>query len=65
VAARAGYHCVVVSRLRERQFDPAQATEVASAGAVQIRIHRNLDAQGHTLRSIRRSHRLAQTDPRR
>lgn len=44
-----GYHYVVVSRLRERQFDPAQATEVQSAGDVKIKIHRVLDAQGHAL----------------
>ena len=44
-----GYHYVVVSRLRERQFDPALATEVQSAGDVTIRIHRVLDAQGHAL----------------
>ena len=44
-----GYHYVVVSRLRERQFDPAQATEVQSAGGVGIKIHRVLDAQGHAL----------------
>ena len=44
-----GYHYVVVSRLRERQFDPAQATEVQSAGGVKIKIHRVLDQQGHAL----------------
>jgi len=44
-----GYHYVVVSRLRERQFDPAQATEVESAGGVKIKIQRVLDAQGHAL----------------
>jgi hypothetical protein len=44
-----GYHYVVVSRLRERQFDPALATEVRSAGQVTIKIHRVLDAQGHAL----------------
>jgi transposase len=44
-----GYHYVVVSRLRGREFDPAQATEVESAGGVQIKIHRKLDAQGHAL----------------
>ena len=42
-----GYHCVVMSRLRERQFDPAQATEIKSAGGVGIKIQRVLDAQGH------------------
>src|SRR2546428_130687 len=44
-----GYHYVVVSRLRERQFDPALATEVQSAGQVTIKIHRVLDEQGHAL----------------
>ena len=44
-----GYHYVVVSRLRARQFDPAQATEVQSAGGVKIKIHRVLDRQGHAL----------------
>ena len=44
-----GYHYVVVSRLRERQFDPALATEVQSAGQVTIKIQRVLDAQGHAL----------------
>ena len=44
-----GYHYVVVSRLRQRQFDPAQASEVQSAGGVKIKIHRKLDAQGHAL----------------
>jgi hypothetical protein len=44
-----GYHYVVVSRLRGREFDPAQATEMQSAGGVQIKIHRKLDAQGHAL----------------
>ncbi len=44
-----GYHYVVVSRLRQRQFDPAQATEVESAGGVKIKIHRKLDEQGHAL----------------
>ena len=44
-----GYHYVVVSRLRERQFDPALATEVRSAGHVAIKIHRVLDEQGHAL----------------
>jgi transposase len=44
-----GYHYVVVSRLRGREFDPAQASEVQSAGGVQIKIHRKLDAQGHAL----------------
>ena len=44
-----GYHYVVVSRLRERQFDPALATEVQSAGGETIRMQRVLDAQGHAL----------------
>ena len=35
-----GYHYVVVSKLRQRQFDPAQATEVQSAGDVTIRLQR-------------------------
>ena len=37
------YHYVVVSRLRERQFDPALATEVQTAGDVTIKIQRVLD----------------------
>jgi hypothetical protein len=44
-----GYHYVVVSKLRERQFDPALATEVQSAGDVTIQLQRVLDAQGHVL----------------
>ncbi|MCW5258442.1 IS1634 family transposase [Verminephrobacter aporrectodeae subsp. tuberculatae] len=44
-----GYHYVVVSKLRRRQFDPAQATEVQSAGGVTIKLQRVLDAQGHVL----------------
>lgn len=44
-----GYQYVVVSRLRERQFDPAQATEVQSAGQATIKIQRVMDAQGHAL----------------
>ena len=44
-----GYHYVVVSRLRERQFDPALATEVQSADHATIKIQRLLDAQGHAL----------------
>ena len=44
-----GYHYVVVSRLRERQFDPALATEVQSAGQVTIKIQRVLDEQGNAL----------------
>ena len=45
----AGHHYVVVSRLRERQFDPAQASEVQSGGGVKIKIQRVIDAQGHAL----------------
>ena len=44
-----GYHYVVVSKLRERQFDPALATEVESAGELTIKIQRVLDEQGHAL----------------
>jgi len=44
-----GYHYVVVSRLCERQFDPALATEVQSAGDVKIKIQRVLDERGHAL----------------
>lgn len=44
-----GYHYVVVSKLRKRQFDPALATEVQSAGEVTIKLQRVLDAQGHVL----------------
>jgi len=44
-----GYHYVVVSKLRERQFDPSLATEVQSAGDVTIKLQRVLDAQGHVL----------------
>jgi len=39
-----GYHYVVVSRKRERQFDPEMATEVQTAGDVTIKIHRVVDA---------------------
>ena len=44
-----GHHYVVVSKLRERQFDPALATAVQSAGQATIKIQRVLDAQGHAL----------------
>ena len=44
-----GYHYVVVSKLRQRRFDPALATEVQSAGQVTIKIQRVLDEQGHAL----------------
>jgi len=39
-----GYHYVEVSELRERQFDPALATSVQSAGEVTIKLQRVLDA---------------------
>ena len=38
-----GYHYVVVSRKRERQFDPEMASEVQTAGDVTIKIHRVVD----------------------
>ena len=44
-----GYDYLVVSRLRQRQFDPALATSVQSAGDVTIKIQRVMDAQGHAL----------------
>jgi len=44
-----GYEYVVVSRLRERQFDPALATEVQSAGQATIKIQRVQGEQGHAL----------------
>lgn len=46
-----GYHYVVVSRLRERQFDPTQASEVQSAGDVTIKLQRlpNPQDQGEVL----------------
>jgi transposase len=44
-----GYHYVVVSKLRERRFAPALATEVQSAGQATIKIQRVLDEQGHAL----------------
>ena len=44
-----GYHYVVVSRLRERQFDPSQASELCSAGGVTIKLQRVIDAEGHVL----------------
>jgi hypothetical protein len=44
-----GYHYVVVSKLRERQFDASQASEVQSAGEQTIQLQRVLDAQGHVL----------------
>ena len=44
-----GYHYVVVSKLRCRQFDPSLATEVQSAGEVTIKLQRVQDAQGQVL----------------
>lgn len=44
-----GYHYVVVSKLRERQFDPTLATEVQSVGDVTIKLQRVIDAQGHVM----------------
>ena len=44
-----GYHYVVVSKLRERRFDPALATSTQSAGELTIKIQRVLDEQGHAL----------------
>jgi transposase len=44
-----GYHYVVVSKLRERRFDPALATSTQSAGQATIKIQRVLDEQGHAL----------------
>ena len=43
-----GYQYVVVSKLRERQFDPALATTVQSAGDVTIKLQRvdGLDPEG-------------------
>lgn len=38
-----GYHYVVVSRKRERHFDPAGATQVQTAGDATIRIQRVID----------------------
>lgn len=38
-----GYHYVVVSRKRDRQFDPALATELRTAGDATIQIHRVQD----------------------
>lgn len=39
-----GYHYVVVSRKRERQFDPELASAVQTAGDATVKIHRVLDA---------------------
>jgi hypothetical protein len=46
-----GYHYVVVSKLRERQFDPTQASEVQSAGDVTIKLQRvpSVDDKGEVL----------------
>ena len=44
-----GYHYVVVSKLRERQFDPALATQVQSAGDVTIKLQRVAGPQGDVL----------------
>jgi hypothetical protein len=40
-----GYHYIVVSRKRERRFDPEGASEVKTADDVTIRIHRVLDTE--------------------
>ncbi|MGH8853816.1 MAG: IS1634 family transposase [Telluria sp.] len=39
-----GYHYVVVSRQRERRFDPALVSELQTAGEATIQIHRVMDA---------------------
>jgi hypothetical protein len=44
-----GYHYLVKSRLRERQFDPEGATEVKTAGDVTIKMNRVMDAQAQVL----------------
>ena len=44
-----GYDYVVVSRLRQRQFDPARATEVLSAGEQTIKIQRLMHEHGDAL----------------
>lgn len=44
-----GYQYVVVSKLRERQFDPTLATEVQSAGDVTIKLQRVDGAPGEVL----------------
>lgn len=63
-----GYHYVVVSKLRERQFDPALATEVQSAGDVTIKLQRVLDTQGNVLlychSPARRKRTVPSTRPR-
>jgi transposase len=42
-----GWHYVVKSRLRERQFDPALATEVQTAGETTVQLQRVIDDQGN------------------
>jgi transposase len=44
-----GYQYVVVSKLRQRQFDPALATSVQSAGDVTIKLQRVQGEQGEVL----------------
>ena len=44
-----GLHYVVKSRLRERQFDPALATEVQTAGQATVKLQRVIDDQGNVL----------------
>ena len=44
-----GFDYVVKARLSARQFDPAGATEVITAGGDTIKIQRVIDAQGHAL----------------
>ena len=44
-----GYHYVVVSRLRQRQFDPTQASEVQTAGDVTVKLYRVMDPHGNLL----------------
>ena len=44
-----GLHYVVKSRLRERQFDPALATEVQTAGQTTVKLQRVIDDQGNVL----------------
>ena len=46
---QSGYHYLVKSRLRERQFEPEGATVVTTAGDVTIKMNRVIDAQGHVL----------------
>ena len=44
-----GYHCVVVSRLRQRLFDPTQASEVQTAGDVTVKLCRVMEPHGNLL----------------